>query len=170
MVIGGGAAGLVASVAAGAIGVKTALVEKNQLGGECSWTGCIPSKTLISLGNLIYKANHLPLKKKKKNETNIPFVDYKNQVMDYVRETTRNCQGDGSYDTLLIVSRSTPIKIVIFLFDKFDLFFNCWSKSSFCLVCSLFFNSSLLFSSFVQSTANIHRPTLVRQQYSYTLF
>ncbi|MCK5767698.1 MAG: FAD-binding protein [Candidatus Atribacteria bacterium] len=33
MVIGGGAAGLVASVAAGAIGVKTALVEKNQLGG-----------------------------------------------------------------------------------------------------------------------------------------
>jgi len=71
MVIGGGAAGLVASVAAGAIGVKTALVEKNRLGGECSWTGCIPSKTLISLGNLIYKANHLPLKKKKKNETNI---------------------------------------------------------------------------------------------------
>jgi len=90
MIIGGGAAGLVASVAAGAIGVKTALVEKNRLGGECSWTGCIPSKTLISLGNLIYKANHLPLKKKKKNETNIPFVDYKNQVMDYVRETTRN--------------------------------------------------------------------------------
>ena len=90
MVIGGGAAGLVASVAAGAIGVKTALVEKNQLGGECSWTGCIPSKTIISLGNLIYKANHLPWKKRKVNQTNIPFVDYKNKVMDYVRETTRN--------------------------------------------------------------------------------
>jgi len=90
MVIGGGVAGLVASIAAGAIGVKTALVEKNRLGGECSWTGCIPSKTLISLGNLIYKANHLPWNKKKKNETNIPFVDYKKQVMNYVRETTRN--------------------------------------------------------------------------------
>jgi len=90
MVIGGGAAGLVASVAAGAIGVKTALVEKNQLGGECSWTGCIPSKTIISLGNLIYKANHLPWKKRKVNQTNIPFVNYKNKVMDYVRETTRN--------------------------------------------------------------------------------
>jgi len=89
MVIGGGAAGLVASVAVGAIGVKTALVEKNQLGGECSWTGCIPSKTIISLGNLIYKANHLPWKKRKVNQTNIPFVDYKNKVMDYVRETTR---------------------------------------------------------------------------------
>ena len=90
MVIGGGVAGLVASVAAGAIGVKTALVEKNRLGGECSWTGCIPSKTLISLGNLIYRTNHLPLKKKKKNAITIPFEDYKNQVMDYVREVTRN--------------------------------------------------------------------------------
>jgi len=30
--------------------------------------------------------------------------------------------GDGSFDTFLTVSRFTPIKIAIFLFDKFDLF------------------------------------------------
>ena len=88
MIIGGGAAGLVASVAAGAIGAKTALVEKNKLGGECSWTGCIPSKTLISLGNLIYRANHITMKKRIKNQYAIPFTDYKNQAMDYVRKIT----------------------------------------------------------------------------------
>ncbi len=53
IVIGGGAAGLVAAVAAGAFGAKTALIEKEKLGGECSWTGCIPSKTLLSAAELI---------------------------------------------------------------------------------------------------------------------
>lgn len=55
-IIGGGAAGLVASVASATFGAKTLLIEKDRLGGECSWTGCIPSKTLISVANLIYKA------------------------------------------------------------------------------------------------------------------
>ncbi|MFU8794486.1 MAG: dihydrolipoyl dehydrogenase family protein [Dethiobacteria bacterium] len=55
IVIGGGAAGLVAAVAAGAFGAKTALIEKEKLGGECSWTGCIPSKTLLAAAELAYK-------------------------------------------------------------------------------------------------------------------
>ncbi len=55
IIIGGGAAGLVAAVAAGALGAKTALIEKDKLGGECSWTGCIPSKTLLASAELIHK-------------------------------------------------------------------------------------------------------------------
>lgn len=47
IVIGGGAAGLVAATAGAALGAKTALVEKNKLGGDCTWYGCIPSKTLL---------------------------------------------------------------------------------------------------------------------------
>ncbi|MBC5799191.1 MAG: FAD-dependent oxidoreductase [Candidatus Eremiobacteraeota bacterium] len=47
VVIGGGAAGLAAAGAAGMLGAKTALVHADDLGGECTWTGCIPSKTLL---------------------------------------------------------------------------------------------------------------------------
>jgi len=52
IVIGGGAAGLVAAKLAAGLGKSVAIIEKNKLGGECTWTGCIPSKTLIHLAGL----------------------------------------------------------------------------------------------------------------------
>ena len=47
IVIGGGAAGLTAAGMSALLGAKTALIEQHRLGGECTWTGCIPSKTLL---------------------------------------------------------------------------------------------------------------------------
>ncbi len=47
IVIGGGSAGLVAAGGAGILGARVALIEKNKLGGDCLYTGCVPSKTLI---------------------------------------------------------------------------------------------------------------------------
>jgi len=47
VVIGGGTAGLVTAAAAASLGARTALVERERLGGECLWTGCVPSKALI---------------------------------------------------------------------------------------------------------------------------
>jgi pyruvate/2-oxoglutarate dehydrogenase complex dihydrolipoamide dehydrogenase (E3) component len=47
IVIGGGAGGLTAAGMAALLGAKTALIEEHQLGGECTWTGCIPSKCLL---------------------------------------------------------------------------------------------------------------------------
>jgi pyruvate/2-oxoglutarate dehydrogenase complex dihydrolipoamide dehydrogenase (E3) component len=47
IVIGGGSAGLVAAGGAGILGAKVALIEKNLLGGDCLYTGCVPSKALI---------------------------------------------------------------------------------------------------------------------------
>lgn len=47
IVLGGGAAGLVAATGGASLGAKTALIEKNKLGGDCTWYGCIPSKTLL---------------------------------------------------------------------------------------------------------------------------
>ena len=47
LVIGGGAAGLVAATGTAALGARTALVEKSKLGGDCTWYGCIPSKSLL---------------------------------------------------------------------------------------------------------------------------
>lgn len=45
--IGGGTAGLVTAAVAAGLGARTALVERDRLGGECLWTGCVPSKALI---------------------------------------------------------------------------------------------------------------------------
>jgi pyruvate/2-oxoglutarate dehydrogenase complex dihydrolipoamide dehydrogenase (E3) component len=46
-VIGGGTAGLVSSAVSAGIGARTALIERHRLGGECLWTGCVPSKAII---------------------------------------------------------------------------------------------------------------------------
>ncbi len=48
VVIGGGPGGYVAAIRAAQLGAKTALVEKDQLGGTCLNVGCIPSKALLS--------------------------------------------------------------------------------------------------------------------------
>ncbi len=52
IVIGGGSAGLVAAGGAGILGAKVALIEKAKLGGDCLWTGCVPSKTFIRSARL----------------------------------------------------------------------------------------------------------------------
>ncbi|MDH3753760.1 MAG: FAD-dependent oxidoreductase [Acidimicrobiia bacterium] len=47
VVIGGGAGGLSAARTARREGVRVALVNDGPLGGDCTFTGCVPSKTLI---------------------------------------------------------------------------------------------------------------------------
>ncbi|WP_415949125.1 dihydrolipoyl dehydrogenase family protein [Streptomyces sp. KLOTTS4A1] len=47
VVIGGGSAGLTAARTAGRLGARTLLVERDRLGGDCLWTGCVPSKALL---------------------------------------------------------------------------------------------------------------------------
>ena len=53
--IGGGAAGLVAAGMSALLGAKTALVEQHRLGGDCTWTGCVPSKTLLHAAKLAHQ-------------------------------------------------------------------------------------------------------------------
>jgi pyruvate/2-oxoglutarate dehydrogenase complex dihydrolipoamide dehydrogenase (E3) component len=53
-IIGGGAAGLVTAAGAAALGAKVILIEKNKLGGECLYTGCVPSKALIHSADVAY--------------------------------------------------------------------------------------------------------------------
>jgi len=47
VVIGGGSAGLFAASAAINQKAKTCLIDKNRLGGDCTWSGCMPSKALL---------------------------------------------------------------------------------------------------------------------------
>ena len=46
IIIGAGSAGLTAAGFAAQLGLKVALAEKNRVGGDCTWTGCVPSKSL----------------------------------------------------------------------------------------------------------------------------
>ena len=47
LIIGGGSAGLTAARFARQLDLSVALVEKGRVGGDCTWTGCVPSKTLL---------------------------------------------------------------------------------------------------------------------------
>ncbi len=58
VVIGGGAAGLVASKFAAGVGKRALLVEKSTLGGECTLYGCVPSKTLIKTAKALNAIRH----------------------------------------------------------------------------------------------------------------
>ncbi len=48
VVIGMGSGGLVAAEFASSLGLKVAAVERDRVGGDCLWTGCVPSKTLLA--------------------------------------------------------------------------------------------------------------------------
>lgn len=58
VIIGGGSAGLVVASAAAQIKAKVALVERERLGGECLYYGCVPSKSLIHAARAAYDVQH----------------------------------------------------------------------------------------------------------------
>ncbi|TDS78200.1 dihydrolipoyl dehydrogenase [Comamonas sp. JUb58] len=65
VVIGGGPGGYVAAIRASQLGMRVALVEKDQLGGVCLNWGCIPTKALLRSADvlrLVQKAGHFGVK------------------------------------------------------------------------------------------------------------
>jgi len=58
IVIGSGPGGYVAAIRASQLGMKTAIVEKESLGGICLNWGCIPTKALIKSAEVFEYINH----------------------------------------------------------------------------------------------------------------
>jgi len=61
VIIGGGPGGYVAAIKAAQLGMKTAIVEKEKVGGVCLHKGCIPTKALLhsaDIYNKLKKVNH----------------------------------------------------------------------------------------------------------------
>ncbi|HSH22906.1 MAG TPA: FAD-dependent oxidoreductase [Acidimicrobiales bacterium] len=48
VVVGVGSAGMVAAELAASLPLRVAVVERERVGGECLWTGCVPSKALLA--------------------------------------------------------------------------------------------------------------------------
>jgi dihydrolipoamide dehydrogenase len=59
VVIGSGTGGYPAAIRLGQLGVKTLIVEKENVGGVCLNVGCIPSKSLIHAAKMFDKVKHL---------------------------------------------------------------------------------------------------------------
>src|SRR5579871_5364976 len=59
VVIGSGPAGYVCAIRAAQLGMKTAVVERDQLGGICLNWGCIPTKALLRTSEISHLLHHL---------------------------------------------------------------------------------------------------------------
>src|SRR5487761_968633 len=55
-IVGGGPGGYVAAIRAAQLGAKTAIVEKDRMGGTCLVRGCIPTKALLQSSELYHLA------------------------------------------------------------------------------------------------------------------
>lgn len=55
VVLGGGTAGLTAAIGAAGVGARVLLAERDRTGGDCLWTGCVPSKSLIAAADLAHR-------------------------------------------------------------------------------------------------------------------
>ncbi|WP_119458670.1 dihydrolipoyl dehydrogenase [Rhodospirillaceae bacterium SYSU D60014] len=59
IVVGGGPGGYVAAIRAAQLGMKTAVVEREHLGGICLNWGCIPTKALLRTSEISHLLHHL---------------------------------------------------------------------------------------------------------------
>ncbi len=56
LVVGGGTAGIVGAKTAARLGARVLLVERERTGGDCLWTGCVPSKALLAASGVAASA------------------------------------------------------------------------------------------------------------------
>jgi pyruvate/2-oxoglutarate dehydrogenase complex dihydrolipoamide dehydrogenase (E3) component len=88
-IIGAGSGGLTAAYTAKGFSKKVVLIDKNKPGGECTWSGCIPSKALINIAKEIHIA---------KKYSNLK-VDT-GQVLEKVRKVISNVYEEESPEVL----------------------------------------------------------------------
>ncbi len=93
VVVGGGPGGYVAAIRASQLGLKTALVEKEWLGGVCLNVGCIPSKALLKNAEVAH------LLRKRSREFGFSFenleLDYGSAVKRSRQVSSRLTRGVG---------------------------------------------------------------------------
>jgi pyruvate/2-oxoglutarate dehydrogenase complex dihydrolipoamide dehydrogenase (E3) component/uncharacterized membrane protein YdjX (TVP38/TMEM64 family) len=85
VVIGAGSAGLVAAYIAAAVKAKVTLIEKDRMGGDCLYTGCVPSKALIKSARLLAQAKRAREFGFKAMQVEFDFADVMERVQRVVR-------------------------------------------------------------------------------------
>ncbi len=84
-IIGAGSGGL--SVAAGAaqLGLKTVLIERAEMGGDCLNTGCVPSKAFIAAANRAHTHRKSDINGITDHEPHINFSNVKDHVFETIK-------------------------------------------------------------------------------------
>lgn len=100
VVIGAGAAGLVASYLAAAARAAVTLVESHRMGGDCLNYGCVPSKALIRSATLAHQIRHAARYGLADMEPSVPFRQVMQRVQAVIRaiephDTVERFQGLG---------------------------------------------------------------------------
>ena len=90
IVIGAGSAGLVAARFARQLGLSVAMMERSRVGGDCTWTGCVPSKALLKAAGV---ADAFRSAGRYGIYPSTPDVDFR-RVLERIRSVIR-----GIYDT-----------------------------------------------------------------------
>ncbi len=85
IVIGGGAAGLVAAYIAAATKARVTLVERNRMGGDCLNTGCVPSKALLRSAKFLSHAGRAREFGMRSAEVEFEFAEVMDRVARVVR-------------------------------------------------------------------------------------
>ena len=86
VIIGAGPAGYVSAIRAAQLGLKTAIVDKEWLGGVCLNVGCVPSKALLKNAEIAFTL------RKKGKEFGFSFSDLK---LDYKAAVKRSRKVSG---------------------------------------------------------------------------
>ena len=79
--VGGGTAGLVTAAGGAGLGARVALVERDRMGGECLWNGCVPSKALIAASRAAHVARTASRVGVHAEEVRVAF----DEVLEHVR-------------------------------------------------------------------------------------
>ncbi len=74
VIIGGGPGGYVAAIRAAQLGLKTAVVEREHLGGICLNWGCIPTKALLRTSEVYHNMTHAESFGLKAKEVSVDFA------------------------------------------------------------------------------------------------
>ena len=94
--LGGGTGGLVSALIAAGVGARVALIERARTGGDCLWTGCVPSKSLIAAASLAHQIRHADTVGLRPVEPEIDFA----AVMDHVWSAIRTIEPQDSPERL----------------------------------------------------------------------
>lgn len=104
VIVGGGTGGLVSALIAAGAGARVALLERDRTGGDCLWTGCVPSKSLIAAAGLAHRMRHADRVGLEPVE---PAIDLA-RVMEHVRDAIRTIEPQDSPQRL----RAAGIEVI----------------------------------------------------------
>ncbi len=84
-ILGAGSVGLIAADFAVKLGARVVMIERDRIGGDCTWSGCVPSKSLVKVARVAHQlrtASTLGIQ-------SVPPVVDMLQVREYLRSTIR---------------------------------------------------------------------------------